>query len=101
MSLARCSIENFKEILKDNKEKIIIDIRSATELKKLPMIENSVHIPLENLKYEIDDFPNDIPIYIFCARGIRAENAANLLNSVGKNAIIVNGGVIAYYNSLM
>lgn len=102
MKPSKCCIDEFKKVLCDEScKKMVIDIRGASELRKMPMVECGVHIPLEQLPDEIDSLPDDIPIYILCARGMRAARAAVLLSMAGKQPVIVEGGMIAYYNSLM
>ncbi|MDO5707857.1 MAG: rhodanese-like domain-containing protein [Andreesenia angusta] len=94
-------VKDFKKFLESNKEYMIIDIRSFGEIRRMRMIENSVNMPIEEIQDNIDELPDNIPLFIVCAVGIRARRIASVLKNAGKDAIVLEGGINAYYNSLI
>lgn len=87
---------DFKEI--DNIDKntsIILDVREEFELI-LGTIENSIHIPLGDLRNRINELPKDKTIYTLCQVGQRGYVASRILTQKGYDAINIDGGMKTY-----
>ncbi|NNE30887.1 MAG: rhodanese-like domain-containing protein [Winogradskyella sp.] len=69
---------------------IILDVRSQREWDA-GHIDNSVHIPLNELNERVDEIKKlNKPIIACCASGVRSAKAAKFLNL--KNIDAINGG---------
>jgi len=69
---------------------LILDVRTLREYNK-GAIENSMHIPLNNLRNHIDALKQlNKPLIVCCKSGVRSAKAAKFLNLNNINA--TNGG---------
>ncbi|WP_299110959.1 rhodanese-like domain-containing protein [uncultured Winogradskyella sp.] len=69
---------------------IILDVRTQREWDA-GHIENSVHIPLDELRNRVNELKiGDKPVIVCCESGVRSAKAAKFLNLNNINAI--NGG---------
>lgn len=74
-------------------DKFILDIRSEKEYKK-GHLENSVCIPLDQLRKRIDELPGDKNIYIYGHVGLRSYVAQRILKGKGFERIFnIDGGI--------
>ena len=76
---------------------ILIDVRDKEELN-LGKIENSIHIPLEEISYNLDSIDKNKKIYIYCKTGQRINEAVEQLSELGYDAYTLEGGYEAYKN---
>ncbi len=69
---------------------IILDVRTQREWDN-GHIENSKHIPLDDLQNHVDELKQlDKPFVVCCASGVRSAKAAKFLNL--NNIVATNGG---------
>jgi len=69
---------------------VIVDVRTQKERDK-GFIENSMHVPLDQLQHTVEKLRElNKPIIVCCESGIRSEKAAHYLNLHNLDAI--NGG---------
>ena len=69
---------------------VIVDVRTQKEREK-GFIENSMHVPLDQLKDTVEELRQmNKPIIVCCESGIRSEKAAHYLRLHNLEAI--NGG---------
>jgi NADPH-dependent 2,4-dienoyl-CoA reductase/sulfur reductase-like enzyme/rhodanese-related sulfurtransferase len=81
--------------LNDN-EIFILDVRNKEE-RLYGFIENSVNIPLNDLRTRISDIPKNKKIIVYCAVGLRAYIAARILMQNGfENVYNLSGGYTTY-----
>ncbi|MCC5944902.1 MAG: MBL fold metallo-hydrolase [Bernardetiaceae bacterium] len=57
----------------------IIDVRNPSEVKDKKVFENTLEIPLPELRDRLNEIPKDKPIYIHCAGGYRSAAAASIV----------------------
>lgn len=86
-------IEELKE-----KSSFFLDVREDFELAT-GSIENSVQIPLNQLREKLGELPKDKVIYIYCQVGARGYNAARILMQAGFNVKNLDGGYKTYKNA--
>ncbi len=60
----------------------LLDVRSDGEWKA-GHVENSKHIPVGEVKNRMDEIPKDKPVVVYCAAGVRAASAKNVLKKNG------------------
>lgn len=78
----------------------LLDVRSEEELEKDGRIANALHIHVTQLPGRIEEVPDDRPVYVFCASGLRSAIAASLLERAGRNNVkVVLGGFTGWSSS--
>ena len=88
MSNQNSEFKQVKEYL--DKEAIILDVRTEAEYNE-GHVENSLHIVLDELEYEIDKLKSlQKPIITCCRSGARSERAKELL--LENDIDVINGG---------
>ena len=95
-------IEGFTEIVQwyeinklDKENSIIIDVREEFELVT-GGFENSIHIPLGNLRDRLNEIPKDKNIYVTCQVGLRGYVACRMLSQNGIKCTNIDGGLKTY-----
>jgi len=90
------------DLIKNNK--FLLDVREPMEYE-LGNIENSVNIPLGEIRTSLDKLPKDKTIYVYCQVGLRGYLACRLLSQLGYKCKNIDGGyktyTIAKYNPLI
>lgn len=88
MNNQNLEFENIQEYL--DKNAVILDVRTDEEYNQ-GHVENSLHIVLDDLEYEIDQLKElDKPIITCCRSGARSERAKDLL--IDHDIDAINGG---------
>jgi len=90
------------DLIKNNE--FLLDVREQMEYE-LGNIENSVNIPLGEIRANLDKLPKDKTIYVYCQVGLRGYLACRLLTQLGYKCKNIDGGyktyTIAKYNPLI
>lgn len=87
------SIEEMNQLLGNGG--FVLDIRENAELL-VREVNNTVHIPLTELRGRLNELPKDKVIHVFCQSGIRGYNAARLLKQNGFTVKNLDGGLKSY-----
>lgn len=96
----RISSEKAKELIKDKKVDIVLDVRTDAERNTLGYYPDSIHIQSADLdKKMVAEYPNkDLRILAYCNTGHRARMATDELHDLGyKNAMYIS----STYKSIM
>lgn len=89
---------NVDELKNFNSDKqILLDTRDVEEVE-LGSIENSINIPLNDLRSNLDKLDKNKEILVYCAVGLRGYIASRLLEANGFNVRNLNGGYKTYSN---
>lgn len=80
-----------------NNDGLILDVREPNE-RILGYIDNSLNIPLGQLRSNLSKLPKDKTIYIYCQVGIRGYLAARVLTQNGYKTKNLDGGYKTYKN---
>jgi len=89
----RVSSEKAKELIKDKKIDVVLDVRTDAERNTLGYYPGSVHIQSADLeKIMVRKYPNkDARILAYCNTGHRARMATEKLHALGyKNAMYIS-----------
>lgn len=88
-----------KEKLDRGEDIVILDIRSAEEVKKFKRIEDSrvIHIPQNEIRRRYDELPRDKEIIIICQIGARSYETYRFLKSKGFNCKVLEGGLAFWF----
>lgn len=75
-----------------SKDPIILDVRSNSEYQS-NHIAGCKHIPLQEIEFRAEEIKKlNRPVVVYCASGMRSENATRFLKQLGVDAF--NGGGI-------
>jgi len=81
------------------KEYTIIDVRNPSEVEENKIFDDSINIPIYELRERTDEIPLNKPIVVHCAAGYRSAAAANILrNSFPENKVFDLGeAIVSFY----
>ena len=68
----------------------IVDIRSADEHKNTPIFEESINIPLHELRERAGEIPADKPVVVHCAGGYRSAAGSSIVTGALKGAEVLD-----------
>jgi CoA-disulfide reductase len=74
---------------------LFVDVREPFEVE-LGTFENSINIPLGQLRRRLGELPKDEEIYVYCQVGLRGYVACRLLMQLGYKCKNVDGGYKTY-----
>lgn len=89
-----------EEMISDNRDKMIIDIRDNNEFAK-GSYPGAVNYPWEEFESHIDELRRDVPVYLICYSGKRSVELCERLSSEGYEAYSIHGGIYGCYVYLM
>ncbi len=84
-----------EELQKDEREKVIIDIRREADFLR-ETYPGAKHIYWEEFEVHKDEVPKDCPVYLICYTGERSDELARELLEEGYEVYSVQGGYRAY-----
>lgn len=100
-NVKRINDEELKNMIKNNKKLLILDVRSVGEFRSghIPKAKN---IPVQEISSKINtlDLYKDEEVVVYCASGGRSSSAANILARNGFNKIYDLGGMSNYKGKL-
>jgi glyoxylase-like metal-dependent hydrolase (beta-lactamase superfamily II)/rhodanese-related sulfurtransferase len=80
---------------------VVLDVRNSGELEQ-GRIDGSVHIPLAELPKRLTEVPDDYPIVVYCAGGVRSSIAASVLRRAGRRDVSdLIGGEAAWRSAVL
>lgn len=71
---------------------VLVDVRTAAEIRKTGMIDGSVHIPIDRLRDRIHELNPEKPVVAYCAVGYRGYLAYRILVQNGFTVRNLSGG---------
>ncbi len=88
---ALLDIENFKKEISNYQ---VIDIRNANEVAEHPIFQDSLKIPLPELREKINEIPTEKPIVVHCAGGYRSAAGSSILqNKLPEKVLVYDLGI--------
>lgn len=91
-------VEAFVELLAENEDVVIFDVREVEELENDGIIDGSINVPMRSLGENLDLLPDlDATIVVVCKAGFRATIAMTALHILGyEDAYVLVGGFNAW-----
>jgi len=83
----------------DRDKSTILDVRLPEELA-LGMINGALHIPLQQVRQNLNEIPKDRPVLVYCQTGQRSYFATRILNQLGFEAYNLTGGYKTYSHAV-
>ena len=72
---------NVSEFKKHQQDYTIVDVRNTSEVKEGKIFQNSISIPLAEIRDRVKEIPTEKPIVVHCAGGYRSAAASSLIHS--------------------
>ncbi|MFO7445688.1 MAG: rhodanese-like domain-containing protein [Ignavibacteriaceae bacterium] len=93
-SLNNYSADEVKQMIKENKNIILLDVRTERE-RKAGSIKGSAHVPLHEISLKTDQLKKyqSREIICYCQSGNRSVSAAVKLKKLGYNSANMVGGI--------
>jgi len=85
-------IKHFTELQKND---FILDVRTASEFAR-GNIPNAKNIPVDELRFRLNELSNNSAINVYCGVGIRSYIACRILVQNGFDACNLSGGYVTY-----
>ncbi len=79
------SLAKFMVAVEDHEEAFILDVRTNNEVVE-GMLKTAKNIPLDEVCSRLGEIPKDMPVYVHCTTGARAEMAAKELRKYDYDA---------------
>jgi len=83
----------------DRQEYFILDVRSQEELT-LGMIDGAVHIPMDQLRRQVNEVPKSKKVLVYCQTGQRSYFACRALKQLGFDVYNLSGGFKTYSHAI-
>lgn len=93
--------KDFKEKIEDDKDKQLLDVRTSDECA-LGIISGAENVDIlsHDFTSKVEKLHKDLPVYVYCARGGRSTEAAEVLKKLGFTEIYnLSGGITAWGDS--
>jgi rhodanese-related sulfurtransferase len=82
--------EAFEKAINQTSEKIILDVRTPEEFNE-GHIRNAklINFHDDNFKSQVNELDKDVPVYVYCASGVRSDKAATMMRAEGFKEVYV------------
>ena len=77
---------------------VLVDVREASELAQV-RVPGVIHIPLGDVPARATEIPASDTVYVICRSGARSLRACEALETMGRRAVNVAGGTLAWIDS--
>ena len=87
------------KLLRSDYPPLLIDVREDWERAHFNI--GGLHIPVSEIFERIDEIPADIPVVLYCRKGIRSMMVIQRLVNNYHNLINLSGGMDAWQNEIV
>ena len=92
--------KELKARLGESQPPVLLDVRQDWETK-LCRLENSIHIPIEEIELRTEELNPESEIVVYCHQGVRSAAVAEYLRSLGFNRVSnLAGGLDSWARSV-
>ena len=87
--------KSIEQLIEDNRDKIVVDIRSKEEYEK-ETYPGAVNIFWEQFDNHINEIPKEKPVYLICYTGQKSDEIAERLSEEGYEIYSIENGYHSY-----
>ena len=80
--------EAFQNLIDENKDIVLVDVRPAKQVKEEGMIAGAINIPFDEVENHLDKLPKDKTIALYCNTGTKSAEVAKQLEGLGYENIV-------------
>jgi len=97
-SVKRLDPQSFERKLKESKNPILLDVRTAGEYAQGHLANAALlDIYSNDFKSRADKLNKSLPVFVYCKAGSRSSSAVNILSDLGfKEIYDLSGGILAW-----
>jgi rhodanese-related sulfurtransferase len=101
MSVQSINVKTLRTRMESGDGTVILDVRSTEEFAEAH-VEGAVHVPGPDIARAALDFHPDARFVVVCTKGGgRSQSAATMLTALGRDAVVLEGGTLAWLNEKM
>ena len=97
---ARMTVEELKQELDSGAPLCVLDVRETRELAVARFPFDVLHVPMGQVPARLDEIPADRRIVCACRSGARSAQVASFLKANGRDAVNLEGGILAWATRL-
>ncbi len=90
------TVEELKAKLEAGEAPCVLDVREARELAVAAYPFPVLHIPMSQIPARLEEIPGDRTVVCACRSGSRSAHVAAFLTAHGKDAVNLEGGILAW-----
>ena len=91
------NVQELKSMLDNNKDFILLDVRTEYEVLISKISDKSYHIPMNDIPSKINELDSNKEIIIYCKSGKRSARVCEYLeNNNFSNTYNLKGGILAW-----
>jgi rhodanese-related sulfurtransferase len=90
------TVEELKAQLDAGETPCVLDVREAGEIAVARYPFSVLHIPMSQVPARLDEIPADRTVVCACRSGSRSAHIAAFLRSHGRDAVNLDGGILAW-----
>lgn len=94
------TVEELRQELDSGASPCVLDVREARELAIARFPFEVLHIPMGQVPARLDEIPKDRTVVCACRSGSRSAQVAAFLKSRGRDAVNLEGGILAWSSRL-
>ena len=95
------NVQELESMLNDNKDFILLDVRTDNEGLISKISDQSYHIPMNDIPSRISELDNNKEIIVYCKSGKRSASVCEYLNNNKfLNIYNLKGGILAWSNEI-
>ena len=101
MKILDIDVKQLKNMLDNNKNFILLDVRTEMEVITSSISSNAIHIPMNDIPNRFNELNKDKEIIIHCKSGKRSAKVCEfLMKNNYKNIKNLRGGILAWSNEI-
>jgi rhodanese-related sulfurtransferase len=90
------TVEELKAELDAGRTVCVLDVREAPELAVARYPFPVLHVPMSQITGRLEEIPKDRRVVCACRSGSRSAHVAAFLTSLGRDAVNLEGGILAW-----
>ena len=95
------NVQELESMLNNNKDFILLDVRTDNEVLISKISDQSYHIPMNDIPSRISELDNNKEIIVYCKSGKRSARVCEYLNNNKfSNIYNLKGGILAWSNEI-
>jgi len=101
MNIPEINVKQLKEMLDNNNDFILLDVRTEMEVLTSSISSKAIHIPMDEIQNKLNELNKNKEIIIHCKSGKRSKKVCEyLINNQFNDVKNLSGGILAWSNEI-